>query len=252
MAKKLIGGDKGVVNIILIVSIIFMLMIFIVSSYLLFKNAQEDNEINDSVEELIEDVIVENTNDEDTKTPTIEWNKLKEINKDIIGWIKIEGTNINYPILKSNDLYYLKHTYDKKYNSNGSIFTLDLYPFKNKVTTIYGHNMKNNLMFSELGKYLDKDFLYSHRNIEIYTEELNYKATIFSCYSIDVNVEENNIKKLDFAEEIEYYKKASVCKTEDIGNIEKVIKLCTCSYLNTNRRPTNKRYYIVAKIEVLD
>lgn len=252
MVKKLMGGDKGVGNIILIISIIFMLMIFILSSYLLLKKTQEYNEINDLVKELKEDVIKENTKDEDTKIPIIEWNKLKEINKDIIGWIKIEGTNINYPILKSNDLYYLKHTYDKKYNSNGSIFTLDLYPFKNEVTTIYGHNMKNNLMFSELGKYLDKDFLYSHRNIEIYTEEINYKATVFSCYSIDVNVEENNIKELDFAKEIEYYKKASVYKTEDIGKIDKVIKLCTCSYLNTNRRPTNKRYYIVAKIEILD
>ena len=60
VVKKLIGGDRGVVNIILIISIIFMLMIFIVSSYLLLKKAKEDNEINDSVEELIEDVIVEN------------------------------------------------------------------------------------------------------------------------------------------------------------------------------------------------
>lgn len=177
---------------------------------------------------------------------------MKEINKDIIGWIKIEDTNINYPVIKSNEIYYLKHSYDKKYNSNGSIFTLDLKPFESQLTTIYGHNMQNGIMFSELSKYLDEEFFYTHINFEIYTPEHNYKATVFSSYSIDVNVEENNIKELDFCKEIEYYKKASEYNVGDIGNVERVVKLCTCSYLNTTMRPTNKRYFIIAKIEIID
>lgn len=55
-------------------------------------------------------------------------------------------------------MYYLKHNYLKKYNNNGSIFTLDKQPFNNNETLIYGHNMSNGTMFSTLGKYLDKDF----------------------------------------------------------------------------------------------
>ena len=251
MQKQSKGGDRHVKNII-VISIILLLMIFIVSSLLLLKKAHEYNDANNSVEKLIEDIIEENTDEENKKAPNIDWIGLKEINEDIIGWIKIEDTNVNYPILRTNSLYYLKHTYDKKYNSNGSIFTLNLNPFENELTTIYGHNMRNDIMFSELSKYLNKDFFYEHKNFEIYTEKFNYKATVFSCYSIDLNIEENNIKELDFNEEIEYYKESSVYKIGDIENIEKIVKLCTCSYLNTNRRPTNKRYYIVAKIEIIE
>ncbi len=205
---------------------------------------------NEIVEELIEDVIKENSQDENSLG--IDWKKLKDINEDIIGWISIKDTNINYPILKDDNLYYLKHTYDKRYNNNGSIFTINRQPFEEQKTVIYGHNMKNGIMFSELGKYLNKEFFYSHTDFEIYTLAHNYKATVFSSYSIDVNEEENNIKELDFNEEIEYYKNSSKYSNTDIDDIEKIIKLSTCSYLNATTTPTNKRYFIIAKIEILD
>ena len=66
----------------------------------------------------------ENKKKDNKEKETIDWNKLLEINEDIVGWIKIENTNINYPILQDNDnLKYLKHSYNGSYNSNGSIFT---------------------------------------------------------------------------------------------------------------------------------
>ena len=109
--------------------------------------------------------------------------------------------------------------------------------------------MKNRTMFSELDKYMDRKFLEEHPSIEIYTENQNYRATIFSCYSIGVNTEENNTKSLDFNEEIEYYKKKSKYSINDVGKIERILKLSTCSYLNNHTIPTDQRYYIVAKLE---
>lgn len=234
-----------------------MLVIFIciamllISSYILIRELKEFKESNSSTLELIEEVITEDTNSKET---TIDWNKLKDINDDIIGWIKINDTNIDYPILKDNtELKYLNHSYNGKYNKNGSIFTLNRKPFNDRITIIYGHNMKSNIMFSELDKYMNKDFFDKHKYFEIYTEECNYKATIFSCYSIGVNQEENNIKLLRFEDEIEYYKNKSKIKSEEnIGEIKKIVKLSTCSYINNRTVPTDQRYYIIAKIEKTD
>ena len=175
---------------------------------------------------------------------------MKNINEDIIGWIKIDNTNINYPILKDTDnLKYLKHSFDGKYNNNGSIFTLNNNPFQDYETVLYGHNMKSGIMFSELGKYMNKEFFDKHSSFEIYTKNQNYKATVFSCYSIGINKEENNIKLLDFEEQVEYYKKASKYSVDNVGEIKKIVKLSTCSYLNNHTTPTDQRYYIVAKLE---
>lgn len=232
-------------------SIIVFIIILLVVSYILIKDFLEYKESSDSSIELLETVMTEEKDDEKEKEKTnIDWNKLEDINKDIIGWIKIENTNINYPILKDDDnLKYLKHSFDGKYNKNGSIFTLNDNPFQDNETIIYGHNMRSGLMFSELGKYMNEEFLNAHPNFEIYTKNANYKATIFSCYSIGVNKEENNIKLLDFQEEIEYYKKASKYSIDNIGKIEKIVKLSTCSYLNNHTTPTDQRYYIIAKLE---
>lgn len=219
-----------------------------IKDFLEYKSSRTFND------ELIDDVFIEsNTEKDKQEKETIDWNKLLEINEDIIGWIKIENTNINYPILQDNDnLKYLKHSYNGSYNSNGSIFTLNNEPFNDNITTIYGHNMKNGIMFSELSKYMNKIFLDEHSTITIYTKEENYKATIFSCYSIGVHQEENNIKLLDSENEIEYYKKASKYSIDNIGEIKKIIKLSTCSYLNNHTTPTDQRYYVIAKLEKVD
>lgn len=172
-------------------------------------------------------VFIEDTTDKENK---IDWNYLKNINKDIVGWIEIEGTTISYPILQdSSNLYYLKHNYLKKYNNNGSIFTLDKQPFNNNETLIYGHNMSNGTMFSTLGKYLDKDFFYSHQKIKIYTPNKNYEGVIFSAYSIGIEEEKANISNLSFKEKIEYYKKSSNVRLDNIQTTDKIIKLSTCS-----------------------
>ena len=224
--------------------------LLVVSSCLLTSDILEYKESNYTNIKLIEQVITEQNNKEQIN---INWEKLKEINEDIIGWIKIENTNINYPILKDDDnLKYLKHSVDGEYNSNGSIFTLNNNPFQDNETVIHGHNMKNGTMFSELGKYMKKQFLNEHSTFDIYTQKQNYKATVFSCYSIGVEAEENNLKLLNFKEEIEYYKKSSVFSVKDIGEIEKIIKLSTCSYLNNHTMPTDQRYYIIAKLEKVD
>lgn len=231
------------IKVLIIILILIFLIVFLACSYFLLKDYSELQENNESTENLIEDTISIN---QETQELVIDWDYLKSVNEDIIGWLIIENTDISYPILKDSNLYYLKHSFDKKYNSNGSIFTTDTSPFTDLQTTIYGHNMKNGSMFSNLGNYLNKDFLYSHLKLKIYTPTYNYEGTIFSAYSIGVDEESNNIKSLNFNELIDYYKKASKYTIETNTEINKIVKLSTCSYINQRTTPTDQRYYVIA------
>ena len=231
---------------ILIILLIFIfIVVFFICSYILLRDFQELNKSNESTENLIEESI---EIIEDTQERNIDWDYLKSINEDIIAWIEIEGTNINYPILKDNDVYYLKHSFDKKYNSNGSIFTTNSLPFEDKETIVYGHNMKTGAMFSDLSKYWNKEFMYSHPTFKIYTPDFNYEAIVISVYSIGIETENNNIKVLNFEERLEYYKKVSKYNIENNDEINKIVKLSTCSYINAKTTPTDQRYYVIANL----
>lgn len=231
---------------IIIISIITLVSI----GYILLKDYFEYDSNNKEIDNLIEDVFIETPEREE---PSIDWNYLKSINEDIIAWLEIEGTSISYPVLKdNNNLYYLKHNYLRKYNSNGSIFTLNDNPLNDSETLIYGHNMRNGTMFSLLGNYLNKDFLFAHQKIKIYTPNSNYEGVIFSCYSTGIGIEKNNISNLNFEERIEYYKKASQVKINNVEITDLIIKLSTCSYINSKTRPTDQRYYIIATLNKID
>lgn len=237
-------------KLLILITIIACIVSLIIVGYIFIKNYLECSSNNEDINDLIDEVFVEDPNE---KENNLDWDYLKSINEDIIGWIEIEGTEINYPILKDNDsLYYLKHNYLKKYNSNGSIFTLDINPFEDCETLLYGHNMKNGTMFSILGKYLDKDFLNSHQNIKIYTPNKNYEGVIFSAYSIGIGTEKNNISNLCFDEKIEYYKNSSQIKVDNVEITNKIVKLSTCSYINSRTRPTDQRYYIIATLNEIN
>lgn len=232
--------------------VIFLIIISIVIScyclILIIKDMKEEETNERDLIEL-ENTIIEET--EDNKI--IDWNDLKSINEDIVAWIEIENTPVNYPILKDNDnLYYLKHNFNKKYNSNGSIFTLNKDFIQDYEIVIYGHNMRNKTMFSIIGNYLNTNFLKEHQIIKIYTENKNYIATIFSCYSIGVNEESNNIRKLNYEDRISYYKSKSNIDTENIEDTGKIIKLSTCSYINAKTTPTDQRYYVVAMMKEVE
>lgn len=235
---------------VVILMIIVFIITFSLATFVVVKDYKEYEENDKDTRELLEEVIQIS---EDTKENTIDWEYLKSVNKDIIGWIEIEGTRISYPIQKDNDsLYYLKHSFNKKYNSNGSIFTTDNKPFECEETTIYGHNMKNGSMFSELGNYLNKNFCNNHLKIKIYTPNGDYIARVFSVYSIGVDVESKNIKSLGFNERINYYINSSQIKINTDTNSSNILKLSTCSYINAKTTPTDQRYYIVAFLEKIN
>lgn len=116
-------------------------------------------------------------------------NALREVNEDVIGWIMIPDTEINYPLMQGEDNeYYLDYTWDKKKNAVGSIFlestnSPDITDFH---TIIYGHNIKNGKMFGAVKDYRSQDFWTSHPYVYIVTDTGVCRYEIYASYEAEV------------------------------------------------------------------
>ena len=109
---------------------------------------------------------------EETK-PTRNIAPVLEQNADCIGWIFIDGTNINYPVMHTpdNPQKYLRLSFEKKYSQSGVPFLDGRCSLQDGNLIIYGHNMKNGTMFSDLKKYLDTAYREAHKTIEFQTAD---------------------------------------------------------------------------------
>lgn len=120
----------------------------------------------------------------------VDFSKLLKINDDIIGWIYMEDTVVNYPLLQGeNNLYYLDKTLYKKYLASGSIYLdCDNEPdFSDAHSIIFGHNMKNHTMFGDLSDLRDEDYLKEHPYVDlILTDGTWMRYEICSMYRAHV------------------------------------------------------------------
>lgn len=168
--------------------------------------------------------------------------KYLDINTDYVAWLKVEGTSIDYPVVRGLDnSIYLKTNFYKDYSDSGAIFMdyRNLGQFQDVHTAIYGHYMKDGSMFHDLHLYKDQSFFEAHKKINLsgLYEEKEYE--IFSVY-----IESANNYELDFDYEamtymqyLDFIKKRSLYKSDLVitGN-EKLLTLITCSYEIDNGR----------------
>ena len=110
---------------------------------------------------------------EPTEEPAAERNipKLIAANTDCIGWLSIDGTNISYPVMytPSETQKYLRRSFYGQYSQSGVPFLDGRCDLQSSNLIIYGHNMRNGTMFSDLKKYLNTDFLNAHRTVRLET-----------------------------------------------------------------------------------
>ena len=146
------------------------LVVFLYSAFQLFKILKANWD-----EKREKDRIIEIGNiPEDPEQPfTINWEALKKENDQIKAWIIVPDTNISYPIVQGTDNdYYLHHTFGKQVNYAGAVF-IDYHnkpDFSDNNTLIYGHNVKHETMFSQLEKFMDKQFFDDHKYVYRTTE----------------------------------------------------------------------------------
>lgn len=167
----------------------------------------------------------------------VDFNELIIKNPDTVGWIQVNNTNINYPIVQANDNdYYLNRSYDKSYNEAGWVFMdyRNNNDFSNRNTIIYAHSRLDKTMFGSLSKTLKSNWYQNKDNhiIKISTPYENSLWQIFSIYTIEA---ESYYITTDFVSDDEYLKFLSTLKSRSKHNFntslnssDTIITLSTC------------------------
>ena len=171
----------------------------------------------------------------------VDFTKLKEKNKDTVGWIQVKGTNINYPFVQtSNNDYYLNHSFNKKHNGAGWVF-LD---YRNNITNldqntiIYAHGRLDKTMFGTLRTILKSDWLKNTNNhvIKLSTENENTLWQVFSVYKIPntddyLNINFNSNDFIEFSNML--IKRSNYDFKTSLNENDKILTLSTCWDDNT-------------------
>ena len=168
----------------------------------------------------------------------VDFKELKKTNPDVIAWIKVEGTKVNYPFVQTkNNHYYLNHSFDKTRNNAGWVF-LD---YKNKIneldgnTILYAHARKDDTMFGSLRNIFKSNWYKNTNNhlIKVSTEKENTLWQVFSVYKIlntddylKLNLNNNFLKLIKNRSDYKF--------DTDVNINDKIITLSTC-YGNDSR-----------------
>lgn len=231
--------------------------VFLVCAVYLGKYFYDSHTANENLTELQQ--TVEETEQQSGEEARAEngmllgYSELYSQNSDLVGWIKIEGTRINYPVMQTKDgnEFYLRRGFEKDYQSCGLPFAdyqCDvLKPSDNVI--IYAHNMRNGSMFATLLNYEDSEFLNSHKTIEFDTLYERGKYEVLYAFRTKVGgknevkyhefIDAGNQENFDeFAEQISKQSKGQ----GSISYGDKLLTLSTCSY-----NMSNERFVVIAK-----
>ena len=227
----------------------FLLLVAIIvasSIYILSNLTQEKKQQNDFEE--IQKIVEDNTKEESDSENSIDLYNLYLINNDVVGWIRIEGTNINYPVMQNSE-YYLRRNIYKEYSTYGTPFLADYCNINlSDNLIIYGHHIKSGMMFADLDKYKSYDYYLNHKTIKLYklqgTETIEEEYKIISCFKTTVNKGGfkyynffNATSEADYNSFLEQCRELSFYNTEDTAKYrDKLITLSTCEYSLNNGR----------------
>lgn len=183
----------------------------------------------------------------------VDWDALRAINPDVVGWIYVPGTEINYPIAwrEGDDDYYLKHNFNGVSSAEfgaeyGSIMLSGVNEpdFSDAVNIIYGHNMANGSMFAQLAKFHDADAFNSYRIVYLLTPQGNYLLRSFAVVHVPGSSTDIIIPNFARDDERTAYMQgkidASIVEPDPAGSaaedIDQAFALVTCDGANRSYR----------------
>lgn len=235
-------------NKICIVMILVLTAIFAVSTYIFVSDTLDDKKQIDEFESIAQAV------EDSGQCSDNKYADLYAQNNDFIGWITLEDTVIDYPVMQSKDSpnFYLDHNFNKEYSRFGVPYMQENCSLSSDNIIIYGHNMKNKSMFNGLTKYKDKDFYNAHRYIQLdtLTEQRTYEVisafkTVayandgFKYYEfVDADSQEDFSAYIERCQALSFYDTGVRAEYGD-----KLITLSTCEYSQNNGR-----FAVVAKL----
>ena len=175
--------------------------------------------------------------------------QLYTLNPDIVGWLQIPGTKVDYPVMQTpqEPEYYLKRNFDKKSSGRGCIFAqaeADLFAPSDNVT-LYGHHMKDGSMFGQLDKFRKKAFFEDHRYLYFDTLEESHTYEILAVFKTTVSLGEgfHYHEFVEASDREEFDAFVARCKQLSFYDTgveatygDKLLTLSTCEYSQTNGR----------------
>ena len=221
----------------------FFLILFIVSS-LKIINYLKDNSNNRKIQNNTTKSIKKVKIDKDIKYD-IDFKTLKKKNPDTIAYLKVNGTKIDYVVVKGNDNnYYLNHNFNKETNVSGWIFSdyRNKFDGSDKNIIIYGHNTYDGSMFGTLKNILDNEWKSNKENLKItlVTEKDTYYYEVFSTYIIEpeeyyISTTFNTDNEFDkFVKTIK--ERSNYDYNVDLNNSDTILTLSSCSSLDGSKR----------------
>lgn len=182
----------------------------------------------------------------------IDLSALREINPEVVGWIRIPDTKINYPIVQGEDNeFYLKNTWEKKRNYAGAIYMecRNQPDFTDFNTIVYGHNMKNDAMFGQLGNFKRQKYWEEHPYVYIRTDDDVFRYEIFSTYEANIGDPPYGLsfyQKKTRVAFLDYAKENNMIETGiEPKNADRILTLSTCSNDDEVRRVVQARLLMI-------
>jgi len=214
---------------------IVLIAVIIFSGIKIIEWIKSNKKNKDIMSEIKENVVINNEMDSNNEEYKIDFAKLKQKNSDAIAWIKVNGTDIDFPVVKGTDnSYYLTHNFDKEKNKAGWIFAdyRNKFDGTDKNIIIYGHNMKNGSMFASLKDVIKEEWYNNENNkyIALITENENCKYQVFSVYQIETEeyyLQTNISNFKEFVEKIKGRSKKDF--NVDIKETDSILTLSTCA-----------------------
>ncbi|MGN0673860.1 MAG: class B sortase [Anaerovoracaceae bacterium] len=182
----------------------------------------------------------------------VDWEELASVNSDVIGWIRMPDTNIDYPVVQGDDnSRYLNVLFDGTQGSCGTLFAdfRQENAFHETNTIIYGHNMKDGSMFGGLKKFKDREYFEEHRNFELLTPTGDYTLKAVAVLVIEPTDELYNPCVNDETSAGAWVSRvvseANFCVEEELDADGHYVMLSTCSTPDRNLRDV-----VIARVEV--
>lgn len=238
------------------IAMVVCLVVFLASGGMLVKRYFEDRQAENEFAELQSMIDPNAATGEGAESNSAKFAALRDQNSDFIGWISIEGTNLNFPVMyaPNNKDFYLRHDFSKEYSVYGV-------PYLDEKTTlgandqsenliVYGHNMKTGTIFGCLTGYKKADYYTEHPLIQFDTVYGDGTYEVFAAFSIDVVQDTSFVynRYVDMDEETYNTYVDEVISRSDVDSGirpeygEQLLTLSTCEYSSDNGR-----YVVVAR-----
>lgn len=258
--KKKVSGSRILIIILIIITVLLLCVAgFLGAKYVKLMNAS------DSYKKLRKQVTVIDDDDDksDVKVDsekanhTIDFSQLEAQNDDVIAWIKVPGTTVDYPVMMAQGNedtdFYLMHNWDKSYGYPGCIYVEREQDkdFSNFNTILYGHDMKDKSMFTTLHYFYKEDFFNANKSFTIETKDKLYTYKIFAATLFD---DRHLLKSYDYSTKegreafLSDIKNTKNDRTHyddsvDVSADSRIVTLSTCTNSETSR------FLVIGKLE---